>query len=111
VADQPIERRDFIRMTAGAAAAALSSQEPAPAAGSEELSRLTISEASKKIHSGEITCTQLARACIERARVYNPKVNAFITLMNDEALSQAGQLDVEAKAGKFRGPLHGIPLR
>jgi aspartyl-tRNA(Asn)/glutamyl-tRNA(Gln) amidotransferase subunit A len=110
MADSQIERRDFILMTAGAAALALGIQETAAAAGSEELSRLTIAEASKKIQSGEITCTELTRACIERSRVYIPKVNAFITLMNDEALSQAADLDAEAKAGKFRGPLHGVPL-
>ena len=108
-----LNRRDFIRGTAGTASiimAGRGSAADAPASGSDELSKLTIAEASKKIHSGEITCTQLTRACIERSQVYNPKVNAYITLMHDEALAQAAQLDAEAKAGKFRSPLHGIPL-
>ena len=107
-----MNRRDFLR-TAGAAAAAVSTVHmPIAAAttGSDDLAKLTVAEASRKIHSGEISCTELTRACIDRAKIYNPKVNAFITLMHQEALTQAEQLDVEAKSGKFRGPLHGIPL-
>src|SRR6202034_2909377 len=38
------------------------------------------------------------------------KTNAYITVMTEEALKQAAQLDEEAKAGKFRSPLHGIPI-
>jgi len=97
-------------MAAGAAAMAISSGTAAAAGDPEELAKLTISEASKKIHARQITCTELTRACIERSRVYNPKVNAYITLMHEEALKQSAQLDEEAAAGKFRGPLHGIPV-
>jgi aspartyl-tRNA(Asn)/glutamyl-tRNA(Gln) amidotransferase subunit A len=108
-----VNRRDFILRSAGAASIAISSfpeASAAPAADPDELAKLTIAEASKKIRSHEITCTDLARACIERSRTYNPKINAYITLMHEEALTQAAQLDAEAKAGKFRGPLHGVPL-
>jgi Asp-tRNA(Asn)/Glu-tRNA(Gln) amidotransferase A subunit family amidase len=52
----------------------------------------------------------LTQALLDRINVYNPKVNAFITVMHDEALGQAAVLDKEAKAGKFRSPLHGIPI-
>ena len=108
-----LNRRDFMLMTAGAATVVISNQDIAAAAaagGSDELAKLTMREASKKIRSGEITCTELTRACIERSRVYNPKVNAYITVMHEEALAQAERLDAEAKAGKFRSSLHGIPL-
>jgi aspartyl-tRNA(Asn)/glutamyl-tRNA(Gln) amidotransferase subunit A len=106
-----VTRREFIARTAGAASIALASRPVIAAAGAlDDSAKLTIAEASKKIHAGEITCADLARACIERSRIYNPKINAYITLMHEEALAQAAQLDAEAKAGKFRGPLHGIPL-
>ena len=62
------------------------------------------------IREREISCTELTQACLARAEAYNPIVNAFITIMHEEALAQAGQLDVEASAGNFRGPLHGIPI-
>ena len=113
-------RRDFVRLTAGAAvgAAALPglpkhSHAQAPAATatqSDELARLTIAQASRMIRTREISCTELTQACLTRAEAYNPKVNAIITIMSEEALTQARQLDVEASAGSFRGPLHGIPL-
>ncbi len=114
-ANRPAEwdRRNFLLMAAGATSTSIAGHNAAGATstgGSEELAKLTMTEASRKIQSREITCSELTRACIERARVYNPKVNAYITLMEEEALAQAAQLDAEAKAGKFRSPLHGIPL-
>src|SRR5258708_3302142 len=100
-----INRREFIQITAGAAVA---SAYAAPA--SEELAKLTISDASRKIRSGEIRCVELTEACIARAKAYNPMINAYITIMSEQALAQAQALDTEAKAGKFRSPLHGIPV-
>lgn len=108
-----IERRGFLLITAAAAVATSGLSGPAAAAAetqADELSSLTIAEASRKIHSREISCVELAQACVDRSKVYNPKVNAYITLMHEEALKQAAQLDAEAKSGKFRGPLHGIPV-
>jgi len=57
-----------------------------------------------------VTSTQLVKALLDRINVYNPKVNCYITVMGKEALAQAEVLDAEQKAGKFRGPLHGIPI-
>jgi aspartyl-tRNA(Asn)/glutamyl-tRNA(Gln) amidotransferase subunit A len=108
-----VNRRDFILRSAVAASIALSRLPAADAAltaDPDDLAKLTIADASKKIRSGETTCTDLTRACTERSRTYNPKINAYITLMHEEAQTQAVQLDAEAKAGKFRGPLHGVPL-
>jgi len=106
-----INRRDFVRTTAAACALyAATNPTSTLAAGSDDLARLTISEAARRIRSKEITATQLAQACLERIKVFNPKVNAYITVMQQEALAQAAQLDSEAKAGKFRGALHGVPI-
>ncbi len=113
-------RREFVQVSASAAAgaAALPVLDPyaraepqSPVATqSDELARLTIAQASRMIRAREISCTELAQACLARAEAYNPKVNALITIMNEEALAQARQLDAEASAGEFRGPLHGIPV-
>jgi aspartyl-tRNA(Asn)/glutamyl-tRNA(Gln) amidotransferase subunit A len=100
-----ISRREFIQITAGAAAATAYAR---PA--SEELTQLTIAEASKKIRSKEITCLELTQACIARAKAYNPKINAYITIMSEQAVAQARVLDAEAQTGKFRSQLHGIPI-
>jgi aspartyl-tRNA(Asn)/glutamyl-tRNA(Gln) amidotransferase subunit A len=76
----------------------------------DEFTSLTLVEASAKIHSKAVTPTQLTKAVLARIAVYNPKINAYITVMSEEALQQAAKLDEEQRAGKFRGPLHGIPI-
>ena len=88
---------------AGACAAAYS-QSPS------ELASLSLSEASSRIRSRQVTPTQLVKACLERINTYNPKLNAFITVMREQALAQARELEQELRAGKLRGPLHGIPI-
>jgi len=108
-----MNRRDFVALSAAATSFAFLDPADAFSADSTptgDLTSLTLSEASRRIHAQEITSTQLTQALLDRINVYNPKVNAFITVMHDEALGQAAVLDKEAKAGKFRSPLHGIPI-
>jgi aspartyl-tRNA(Asn)/glutamyl-tRNA(Gln) amidotransferase subunit A len=76
----------------------------------DKLTGLSLVEVSALIHNHKVTSTQLTKALLARIAIYNPKVNAYITVMTAEALKQAAQLDEEAKAGKFRSPLHGIPI-
>lgn len=116
-----ISRREFAVSVAGSLAAGaaathaaaspptLAQASPAPIA-ADALPSLTLAEASARIRSGAVTSTELVKACLARIDIYNPKVNAFITVMRDAALTQAKVLDAEQKAGKLRGPLHGIPI-
>ncbi len=85
---------------------ALASSDVSP----DDLASLTLAEASSKIHNLSITPTQLTEACLKRIDSLNPKLDAYITVMRELALAQAKQLDAEQEAGKFRSPLHGIPL-
>ncbi len=78
--------------------------------GSDPLAGLSLAEAAARIRTRAATPTQLVEACLARIDVYNPKLNAFITVMRDQALAQARELEAEQKAGKYRGPLHGIPI-
>src|SRR6516164_2927348 len=107
-----MNRRDFVKTTAAAYSLyAAAGGNPVLAAGAEEdLAKLTISEASRRLHAKEITSSDLTRSCLDCIKTYNPKVNAYITVMHEEALARAAQLDTEARAGKFRGALHGIPI-
>jgi aspartyl-tRNA(Asn)/glutamyl-tRNA(Gln) amidotransferase subunit A len=84
--------------------------EPRPGAPASGLADLTLSEASTMIRTGQATSTELVKALLERIQVLNPKVNCYITVMAAEALAQAAVLDAEQKAGRLRGPLHGIPI-
>lgn len=86
----------------------LASAAPTPA--QESLARLSLAEAATQVRAGKVTSVQLTEACLARIEVYDPKLDAFITVMKDQALAQAKVLDAEAKAGKFRGPLHGVPV-
>ena len=96
----------FASLPVGAAASRIFAQD----ATGEDLSALSLSEASARIHRHSVTSTQLTRAMLARIAIYNPKLDAYITVMAQEALKQAAELDEEAKAGKFRSPLHGIPI-
>jgi aspartyl-tRNA(Asn)/glutamyl-tRNA(Gln) amidotransferase subunit A len=77
---------------------------------SDGLTALSLTEVSERIHARTLTSTELVKALLDRINVYNPKVNCYITVMGKEALAQAAVLDAEQKAGRFRGPLHGIPI-
>ncbi|WP_293396031.1 amidase [Nevskia sp.] len=76
----------------------------------DALAALSIAQAAARLRSGEVSSRQLTEACLARIAVYDPMLDAFITVMKDKALAQADQLDAEQKAGKLRGPLHGVPI-
>jgi aspartyl-tRNA(Asn)/glutamyl-tRNA(Gln) amidotransferase subunit A len=107
-------RREFTLMTASAFAAhaltrnAFAASSTAPT--DSDLTTLSLGEAAAKIRSGAVSSAELTEACLARIAIYDPKLDAFITVMKDQARAQARQLDAEAKAGRFRGPLHGVPI-
>jgi aspartyl-tRNA(Asn)/glutamyl-tRNA(Gln) amidotransferase subunit A len=118
-----LSRREFTVSVFGAAAAATRVATAAsvqtdgrlgsrtPTAGSADaLAGLTLAEASARLRAGAVTSVDLLNACLARLDVYNPKINAFITVTREQALAQAKALDAEQRAGKVRGPLHGIPI-
>ena len=70
----------------------------------------TISDAAPRIRSGELTPSALLEQCLARINVYEPAVKAWAFLDRDRAWADAERLTDEAKAGRFRGPLHGIPV-
>jgi aspartyl-tRNA(Asn)/glutamyl-tRNA(Gln) amidotransferase subunit A len=96
-----LTRRAFVVSTAAAAIAR---------GQVEDLAFLSLAEASRRVRAKSVTASQLTEACLARIDTYNPKLNAFITVMKDAARKQAETLDAEARSGRFRGPLHGIPI-
>jgi len=103
---QNSSRRGFLAAGFGAVAAARFAF--ADDAGS--LAALTLKQASGAIRSKKVTPTQLTEACLDQIKTYNPKINAFITVMREKAMAQAKTLTDEQTAGRFRSPLHGIPI-
>ena len=75
-----------------------------------DLSALTLKEASDRIGAKKVSPVELTEACLATIKTYNPKTDAWITVMREQALAQARLLEKEQAAGKFRSPLHGIPI-
>ncbi|UCF80016.1 MAG: Asp-tRNA(Asn)/Glu-tRNA(Gln) amidotransferase subunit GatA [Acidobacteriota bacterium] len=73
------------------------------------MSNTPLATLSERLQKKETTCVALAEEALARIEEVNPKLNAFITVMRDEALARARALDEELRAGKSRGPLHGVP--
>jgi aspartyl-tRNA(Asn)/glutamyl-tRNA(Gln) amidotransferase subunit A len=76
----------------------------------EKYGYMSIMEASEKIKRGIVSPVALVDECITRIAQLNPTVNAFITVLSDDALKQAAVAEAEIKKGQWRGPLHGIPV-
>ena len=70
----------------------------------------TIASLSAAIREGKVSAVEATTQCLERARRLDGRLRAFITLDAEGALSEARALDAEAAAGRWRGPLHGVPL-
>lgn len=61
------------------------------------------------LRARKLTSTELTRACLARLKRFDPTLHCVITLTEDLALAQAAQADEELRAGRWRGPLHGVP--
>ena len=70
----------------------------------------TITEAAELIHTGQFTPVDLLDQCLANIDRYEPKVRAWVVVDRDGAREQAERLTAELKAGRDRGPLHGIPI-
>ena len=82
-----------------------------PGRGQEEgLTGISIREAADLVRRRKLSPLDLTRACLDRIERLNPLLNAFITVTAKEALSQAREAEVEIRQGRWRGPLHGIPI-
>lgn len=75
-----------------------------------DLASLTLKDAADRIRAKSVTPSSLVEACLRRIEIYNPKLNAFVTIMREQAMVQARQLEAEQKRGTLRSPLHGIPI-
>jgi len=93
-------RDKFVRSTAEAG--------PLPAS-DDAIAFAPVTQLSRWIESKKITSEQLTNIYLSRIERLDPKIRAIITVTKDHALARAKQADTEIAAGKYRGPLHGIP--
>jgi aspartyl-tRNA(Asn)/glutamyl-tRNA(Gln) amidotransferase subunit A len=71
---------------------------------------MTIEAFGRELRAKETTSAQITEQCLQRIDADNPRLNAFILVMADQARAQARELDREIAAGRDRGPLHGVPI-
>jgi aspartyl-tRNA(Asn)/glutamyl-tRNA(Gln) amidotransferase subunit A len=76
----------------------------------QDLAAMTLAQASSSIRAKAVNSVDLTQACLTRTEKLQPLLNAYITVTGDEALAAARMLDAELQRGKWRGPLHGIPM-
>jgi aspartyl-tRNA(Asn)/glutamyl-tRNA(Gln) amidotransferase subunit A len=75
----------------------------------EDILFLPVTELSQRIRAKKISPVELTESYIQRGRQIGPQLNAYRTPTPELALSQARAAEKEIEAGRYRGPLHGIP--
>ncbi len=76
---------------------------------SDEIAYLPAHRLSALIKARKITSVQLTELYLARLKNLNPTLLCAVTIMEDQARSEAARADAELRAGKWRGPLHGLP--
>ncbi len=76
---------------------------------SEDLCFYTVAELSELIRTRQVTSLELTQMYLGRLKRFDSKLFCVVTLLEDRAIEHAKAMDKELQAGKYRGPLHGIP--
>jgi aspartyl-tRNA(Asn)/glutamyl-tRNA(Gln) amidotransferase subunit A len=75
-----------------------------------DLHRLTIADAARLIERRRLSPVELTDALLARIQALDPQLNAFLLPTPEKAREQAKAAEREIMAGRYRGPLHGIPF-
>src|SRR6266849_1994388 len=87
-----------------------SNTDPGPLpANDTDIAFASVTQLSRWIEQRKLTSERLTSIYLKRIEQFDPKLRCIITLTRDLALAQAKKADEEIAAGKYRGPLHGIP--
>lgn len=75
----------------------------------EDIAFLPLRHLSEMIRTKQISSVELTKMYLERLHRYQPLLNFVVTFLDDLGLEQASRADAEIAAGRYKGPLHGIP--
>lgn len=75
-----------------------------------DLHFLSIADAARMIERRELSPVELTHAFLDRIAAIDPQLNAYLLVTADQALAQARAAEAEIMAGRYRGPMHGIPF-
>ena len=104
-----MKRREFITSAAAASVAVVGTKFAAAQSSQIELEEATIASLQAAMSSRRATSRSITQAYLARIADIDKKLNSVIEL-NPDALAIADAMDAERKAGRVRGPLHGIPI-
>src|SRR5262245_25100293 len=75
-----------------------------------DLCYLTLERLATLIRAREVSPVEATRAVLERVERLDGRLNSFITVLRDESLAEARTAEADIRGGRYRGPLHGIPV-
>src|SRR2546426_6206690 len=78
--------------------------------GNDDLCFLSIAELGSLMRARTVSPVEVTEAHLARIERLNPALNAFVTVMAAEAREAARRAETEITAGRWRGPLHGVPI-
>ncbi len=112
-----LTRRDFLSLLAGAAvlpvAAVSCGRGPAGSSVSQVKSPLhysSLADVAKLIAARELQSIDLTQQLLDRIAAVDGRLQSYVTVMTDRAIASARRADAEIRAGRYRGPLHGVPI-
>ncbi|MBI4282552.1 MAG: amidase [Chloroflexi bacterium] len=76
----------------------------------EDLTQLTVAQLGARIQRGDVSPLEVAEAFLHRIDALEPRLNAFITRMDEHALQAASEAEEELVQGEYCGLFHGIPV-
>ncbi|HUK52580.1 MAG TPA: amidase [Candidatus Binatia bacterium] len=79
-------------------------------ASAEDLAFLSVAGLAALLRAKKLSPVELVRVYLERIARLNPRLNAFLTVPQENAIEEAERAEREIARGKWRGPLHGIPI-
>lgn len=116
-ARKTVGRREVLQRAGGLVAAAIGARvveaspgEAAATAATDELCFTSATDLARLVRSGEVRSRDLLEAHLKQIERVNPRVNAIITLVPDEARADADRADASLRKRAAVGPLHGLPI-
>ena len=112
-----LTRRDLLASLAGVAAlpaaAAADGRGPAATSASQitgPLHYASLADVAGLIAAREIQSSDLTQQMLDRIAAVDGRLQSYVTVMAEQALASARRADAEIRAGRYRGPLHGVPI-
>jgi amidase len=107
--EDKISRRHAARVATAAAFTGVLAAQKGTMAGSD-ICFMTATEMAHRIRSKDLSAVEVLTAHLRQIERVNPKVNAIVTLVADQAMEQARKTDEAAARSQWLGPLHGLPV-